>query len=496
MAHGDLAEAAAAVGAVGAVLVLLARGRWSLLAGLAVVTAAEAALAVALVPAGDLDTLGSPRGAAALAFGAVLVAALTVLLVRRPALTLPALLVVAPFRIPVDVGSQEAFLLVPLYAVLAAAGLALAWRLLRGLELKPLPLLLAAPAAALVALASLSLLWALDPERAAIQLLFFYLPFAALAAVAARAPLPEWLPRALFGIVVGEAIVFAAIGLWQAATREVFFARDLEVANAYTTFFRVTSLFKDPSLYGRALVLAMAVVVVALWLRRVQPLAAAVLLAPLFVGLWFSYSQSSMVTLFAVVVALTLALGDRNARVAVAAATAAIVVAGGAAVGATVLDQSPRDATSGRSRLVRVTLPVIENHPLAGVGIGSQPLASREESGAALPAQRNASHTTPLTVLAELGALGGAAYLAFLAGAALLLREAVRRRRDLGWGLAAAFATLLLHSLFYAGFFEDAILWLSLAVAAGVVSTLPRPVEEPAKRPQEPRRAPAPVSAE
>ena len=40
-------------------------------------------------------------------------------------------------------------------------------------------------------------------------------------------------------------------------------AHDLKVANSYTTYFRVTSLFKDPSIYGRQLVIAATLVLVA-----------------------------------------------------------------------------------------------------------------------------------------------------------------------------------------------------------------------------------------
>ena len=43
-----------------------------------------------------------------------------------------ALLAVAPFRVPVQLGSEEAFLLLPLYLAIAAAVLALAYRILRG----------------------------------------------------------------------------------------------------------------------------------------------------------------------------------------------------------------------------------------------------------------------------------------------------------------------------------------------------------------------------
>ncbi len=68
--------------------------------------------------------------------------------------------------------------------------------------------------------------------------------------------------------LVALGTLFAAIGIWQAHTRTLFFGRDVEVANAYTSFFRVTSLFKDPSLYGRYLVVPIAVLLVAILVRR------------------------------------------------------------------------------------------------------------------------------------------------------------------------------------------------------------------------------------
>ena len=110
---------------------------------------------------------------------------------------------------------------------------------------------------------------------------------------------------------------------------------------------------------------------------------------------------------------------------------------------------------------------MILNHPLAGVGVGSQPLASHNEEHTKLGARKDASHTTPLTVLAELGIVGFAVYAWLLVVAARLLSRVVRERdRALGFCLAASFLVLVLHSLFYSGFFEDPITWGVLGVAA------------------------------
>ena len=479
MAHGDLAQIAALLGAGGSALVLVPARRLLFFAGFALLAAAEAGLAVALVPRSDLEQLATPAREAGLVLAALGVVALAAVLVRLPSVVPLVLLIAAPFRLPVDLGSQHAFLLLPLYGVLAAASLALLFRAARGGDLRRIPPLLAGPAAAFISFDALSLLWARDLEQGSIELVFFIFPFAALVAVVARSPFAEWLLRSLAGALVALAAVFAVIGLLQAWTHTLFFAQDLRVANAYTTFFRVTSVFKDPSLYGRHLVLPIVVLVVLLWLGSVRFAIAAPLVGLLFAGLYLSYSQSSMAVLFLAALIVTLALADRRSRRIVTAVALVAALAGGAVAATTAKGHSVRKATSGRSRLVSVTTVVIRHHPVAGVGVGSQPLASREEAKTRLGARRDASHTTPLTVAAELGAVGFFFYLVFLASAAKLLMLAVGRRRAVGLGLAAAFLVLFLHSLFYSGFFEDPITWGVLAVAAASLA-VPATAERPA----------------
>jgi hypothetical protein len=475
MAHGNLAQSAALLGAVGSVLVLLGREKWALLGGFVALLAAEAGLVLALVPRHDLDRLNTPAHIAAVGGGLLLVVAGAYAFLRWPEAVPLALLAVAPFRLPVNLGGQQAFLLVPLYAVLAAASLALVVRAFRQ-RVPELPLGLAAAAASFAALDALSLLWALDLEEGSKELAFFIFPFAALLTVVARAPWAVWLPRALAATLVVLAVVFSVIGLWQEKTHTIFFAHDLRVANTYTTFFRVTSVFKDPSIYGRHLVLAISALLVLLWLGKVRFLVAAPIVAVVFAGLYFSYSQSSMAVLFAMAFLITLAVGDRLSRRIVIAAAIVGVIAGGAIAGRALAHHSLRHATSGRSRLVSVTGRVIVNHPLVGVGVGSQPLASHNEEHTKLTARKDASHTTPLTVLAELGIVGFAVYAWLLVVAARLLTRVVRERdRALGFSLAASFLVLVLHSLFYSGFFEDPITWGILGVAAASLAGLAVP---------------------
>jgi len=470
MSHAGAADVAAIVGAIGVGLVLLGRGRSLVAAGIGAIAIAEILFGYALIPGHDLERLtGSAPRIGLLVLLLLGLGALTAGALRYPAAVPVAVALTAPFRVPVTLGDQKAFLLLPLYAVLVAGALALLVRVLQEVELPDVARLLAVPSTALVGLWSLSLLWSEDVRAGTIELAFFLFPFAVLVAVVARSPLAEWLPKALGVTVVALGCGLAAVGLSQLWTENLYFARDLAVSNAYTTYFRTTSLFADSSIYGRQLVVAMVVVVAALWLARVVLWAGVVLLALLGVALYFSYSQSSMVALVAGVLGVSLIAADRLNRRVLLVGTAVIVAAAIVIVATSVRGDSAQRFTSGRSTLVQGTWRVFADHPLVGVGVGAQPKASREAGGRQKKA-KNASHTAPLTVAAELGILGVAAYLAFLAGACRLLWLAYRENRGLVLGLIGVLIVLFVHSLFYSAFFEDPLTWGALAVAAAVVA--------------------------
>jgi hypothetical protein len=327
---------------------------------------------------------------------------------------------------------------------------------------------IALPAAAFFAFACCSLLWADDVEAGTNLLLFFTLPFVALLATVARAEFPPWAPRALAGTAIGLACVFAAVGLWQAATHKLFFyAPNLAASNANTDYFRVTSLFGDPSLYGRHVVLGIGVALTLLATRRWRTWPLIGVLALMWAGLLFSYSQSSMIGLLVITLALAVATGDRRVRRAVALLAAAAVVAAAAYVAVQVADgRSLNRITSDRTERVEDAVRVIEKHPIAGVGIGGQPRASRQLAHSQRPTPNFVSHTTPLTVFAELGVIGLALYGWLLAGGALMIWRVRRIDEPLGLALGVSFLGLFVHALFYSGFLEDPLTWLVLGVAA------------------------------
>jgi hypothetical protein len=485
-----LAQLAALAGAVGSVLVLVAASRLVFLGGLVLLAAAGAGLAGALRDGTALDRALSAPGIAAGLAGLLVLTAGALVLVRRPGGIIPVLVAVAPFRPPVDVGGDNRFLvsiatdgrigrLLPLYAVLAAAALATAIRVARERRVSALPRELAYPAAAFVALVAASLTWSHDVPAGTNLLLYFVLPAALLVAVTARAPVRPWLARVLFVEVVAITGAFAAIGLWQAYAKELFFSTPkVEVGNVYSDFFRVTSLFNDPSLYGRHLVVGIAVVLVAMWARKLSLALAAALIGLLWAGLFFSYSQSSMVALVVTAVAVVVAMGDRTARRVVVGALAVVLLVAGTAVAATVKDESIGKITSDRSRRVDLTAELFVRHPIVGVGVGAHPRATAEIAPEGRRREDFVSHTTPLTVAAEQGILGVAAYVVLLCGAAMLLYRVRRVNEALGVGLAAVLLALFVHSLFYGGFFEDPVTWLVLGIGAAVLVSAAPPPED------------------
>ena len=175
-----------------------------------------------------------------------------------------------------------------------------------------------------------------------------------------------------------------------------FYAPNLAVSNANNDFFRVTSLFGDPSLYGRHVVLGIGIVLTLLAAGRGRDVALLAALVLMWAGLLFSYSQSSMAALLLVTLALAFATGDGPVRRAVAllAVGAALAALGFGAV-KVIGGDSVNRVTSDRTERVEDALRVIREEPVYGVGIGGQPRASRA-AGRQRPARPRTTSRTRL----------------------------------------------------------------------------------------------------
>ncbi len=423
--------------------------------------------------------------ALALVAAILIVVALALLMRARPQ-AFPLLAIAAlPFRVPISADGRTVNLLIPLYLVVGAGTLAhllpalARTRSLRGLHLLDW-LLLAA-----VGLYAVQASYSSDAVKALENLAFFYVPFGLLYALLRQVNWTRELLLRCLGIAVCEAVVFAGIGFVEYGQKELLLNPKVVAANDYDNYFRVNSLFFDPSIYGRFLALVMiAVSTVVLWTRaRRDVLVGGAILLWLLGGLVTSFSQSSIAALLLGLAVLAAWRWDVRATiyVSLAAGAIALVVAllapASLHIGLKGAGGSANNATNGRAHLVSGGLSLFAEAPLQGHGSGSFETAYRAHNGhsSALNAT-SASHTIPITVAAEQGILGLALYVALLVSAfALLFTGAGRSPPRIA--LAACFAALVLHTWTYADFLEDPLTWTLLGI--GTALALAARAEEP-----------------
>jgi O-antigen ligase len=432
--------------------------------------------------------------AAALAGALVVVLALALLIRRRPE-AFPLLAILAlPFRLPIEADGRTVNLLLPLYLVVAAGTLdwllahagkrgaagaqersavaqptavslsrPLGWVSARGLEW----LLLIS-----VVLYGLQAAYSGDHAKAAENIAFFYVPFGLLFVLLRDVRWTRELLLRCLGLAAALAVLFAGVGFIEYFRKALFLNPKVVAANQYDNYFRVNSVFFDPSIYGRFLAVVMVAVTAAvLWSRsRREVLTGAAVLAWLLAGLVTSFSESSIAALLLGLAVLAAFRWDLRGTVYVAVALVAIV--------GVVLEAAPaslhfglkgsggstNNATSGRTNLISGGLHLFAKRPLEGYGSGS--FETEYERHSKTPSAENAttaSHTIPVTVAAEQGIVGLAVYAVLLIVAFLVLfRDAARAPPRIA--IAACFAALVLHTWTYADFLEDPLTWTLLGI--------------------------------
>ena len=487
---GDAAQTAGVVvAALLAVVVLLARSARARAFAMLAALALTPVLLVANIWSSDQFAPVRERPVLALGAAAAALVALALGAVafhRRPQLLVLVAAAALPFRIPIGLGGDTVNLLVPLYLVIAAGGLAYAAPRLRGHGWREEPEPERGPGrvewllAASVVLYALQSSYSSDFDRALSQTIFFYVPFALLFALLVRI---DWTPRVVLqcvAVLLALAVVFVGIGFVEYAKRELLLNPKVISSNQFETYFRVNSLFFDPNIYGRFLVMVMVgLTALALWSRRtIVAGGCAVALALLMSGLVLTLSQSSFAALLAGLAVLgALRWGVRRAALAIGCFAAVALCVVLAAPGAVGFDQSLHAASSGRSDLVRGGVELFADRPLAGWGAGAfrrEYRANDKGSGARATA---ASHTIAITIGAEQGVFALGLYLALLAVTlARLLRGA--RRSPARCAVAAAFVALVAHTLLYAAFLEDPLAWALLAVGTALAGQSAAPPAE------------------
>jgi putative inorganic carbon (hco3(-)) transporter len=423
----------------------------------------------------------SPAQIAALV--AIGVAGLTLLvgLFRRYREAFPiAVFAVLPIRVPVEIGGQTANLLVPLYLVIAAAVLTCVLEERRPANAgrpatkprAPWIRWLRLALAATLALYAIQAAYSDDVSNAIENIGFFLVPFAIMFALLAEVDWSRALLRGVLIAIAAVGAVCAAVAVYQWLARDLFLNPELFDANQLHQYFRVNSLFYDPNILGRYLALAITALAACIaWGgdRRELGAAAAVALLAL-VGMVFSFSITSFAALLVGLGMIALLRFRARGALAVAALGLAGLVALLIAGGTPTSDiQSDRSIDSGRSDLVEGGLDLAADHPLVGYGSGSFGAAFVEHIDE--KARTAASHSEPITVAAEQGAVGLVVYLCLVVAALVTLLGGRVRDSLARTAVGACFVAMLIHSLGYAGFVIDPATWallgLGVALRAG-----------------------------
>ncbi len=518
-----------------------------------------------------VDLRHNPVRLVALAVAATAATGILAAVFRRWPMALPLAIVAAlPFRVPLTAGGETANLLVPLYLVIAggvvatalrdwsarpagpdggAGGLPWAARCSgrrddaaedpgpcppqpppggkppappppAGEAAKWLPLVLAA----VVVLYAVQTLYSADFSKGLQNVCFFFVPFSLVYALLRDVRWDRRLLTLVLWVVALEAVAFVTVGSVEYLSRSLFWNDQVIRSNEFHTYFRVNSVFWDPNIYGRYLALVIVVSMAALlWARERRSSALlTALVAVLWIGLVPTFSQSSFAALLAglaVLAAIRWSWSWTLAAVAVGAVGAVLVVL---LVGSSGKIRINPD-TGGRANLISGGIELFGERPIQGYGSGSFQVAYRDRR-----AKKNVpvsiSHTEPVTVAAEQGLIGLAAYAALLAVALWTMTTGLRTASPAGpaggagglpWAarcsgrrddaaedpgpcppqpppggkppappppageaaarvaVLAAFVALLVHTMAYAGFYEDPIAWVLLAVGASLAAAVP-----------------------
>jgi putative inorganic carbon (hco3(-)) transporter len=502
-----------------------------------------------------VDLRDDPARLVLLGIAAVAAAALLAAVFLRWPIALPLAIVFAlPFRVPLHAGGDTANLLVPLYLVIAGGVISTTvdgWRQGRGVPLrKPAlsppegflpgsahkfpsgdpPALaparggLSEPArilpwvlAGVVVLYALQTLYSPDFSKSLQNVCFFFVPFSLVYALLRDIEWNRKLLVCVLWVVAVEAVAFVVVGSIDYFSRELFWNDQVIRSNEFHTYFRVNSIFWDPNIYGRYLALVIVVAMSALlWAKERRTLGLlTALVAVLWLGLVPTFSQSSFAALLAglaVLAALRWSWRWTLAAVGAGAILAVVIVLFAGGISKLSPDRFNVD-TGGRANLVSGGTDLFAQRPIWGYGSGSFPRAYREHI-ATKKAPVSVSHTEPVTVAAEQGLIGLAAYAALLVvalwtmshglswgdlslmswrgGRGVPRRQLVSSPRDeperpsqrgLQGGdtpspsqtlaraaVLATFVALLVHTMAYAGFYEDPITWVLLAVGASLAT--------------------------
>lgn len=355
------------------------------------------------------------------------------------------------------------------------------------------------PLALLFCVYACSTLWAFDPGGArteTLRLLFSLGGFALVPFFVRDRPSLRWTLLAL----VASAAVLSVAGIYQQITGEFFWNEGLGQFGER----RINTFFADPNHFARFL-LEGIVVALALWCFARRPVQAWLLtpaIALSVVTLVFTGSRGAWIVgalvLPLAVMAMPLGRRTRLQIIGCGIAVVLMMVLTTAAVSPFFTKRVNTftfgvEAFGARPYLVEAGLNMFADQPITGVGAGGYQAAFEEDyyeyKDPKIKANVTASHTSAVTVLAELGLIGVVAVLFLIVRWVMYLRDLAATRdvelRTIVIALGLCSAVVLFGSQTEGRFLEDPYLWLfaGLAVAVdGILRARERMSADPGER--------------
>ena len=342
--------------------------------------------------------------------------------------------------------------------------------------------------AAVVVLYALQTLYSPDFSKGLQNVCFFFVPFSLVYALLRDVEWDRRLLTLVLWVVGVEAVAFVLVGSVEYLSRSLFWNDQVIRSNEFHTYFRVNSVFWDPNVYGRYLSLVIVVAMTALlWARerRSQALLAGLVARPLDRPgadlLAVELRRPARRPRGARGAALEPALdAGRGRRRRSSPASSSITLAGGSEKVS--FDRINID-TSGRANLVSGGIHLFAQRPVYGYGSGcfpeGLPRAREDPQGPGLRLPHRADHRRR-----RAGPRRARSPTRLCSSSRSGRWRPACSPRDRGEEPAgprapcsATFVALLVHTMAYAGFFEDPITWVLMAAA---VSLAAAPVRDPA----------------
>lgn len=413
---------------------------------------------------------------------------LLVIFTRKTEWLLWLMILALPLRIALPAGLTTVRLLFPLYFLITLAILVYMMRRIGKKDTAgnfgqiSLPMLL------FILVMGYSLIYSLNIRQGMINFYSFYLSFAALYFIILNFMKDEKMIKRSLNLFLGYGIFLSLFGIFEFLTRKIYFSPALAEANQRATIFRINSIFWDPNMFGKFLVVIILIALAfvffrAPWKNKYLPLSALIICTP---ALILTYSRSSMLALFFGIIFLILYFFRLKGLVFIF--LLCLIISGAVLLIKPDLIKQQiswkklekiNTLSEGRIPLIKGGLRIFLERPLLGYGLGSFSdkyvktpefaQYEKEQEGKSTRINKT-SHNTWITLLAEEGVIGLAVALFFVIAIFFYLVRFIKSTNKMEFkvvevGILATFIAFIIHSMFYSTFFEDPFMWFILGIS-------------------------------